>query len=333
MAKHKIVVIGGSAGALKSLIKILRELPEGFPAAIFVVIHTAPMNRGFLSAILQRNGKLTAETADDGTAIRAGHIYVAPPDHHLLIKNGCMKVTRGPRENGFRPALDPLFRTAAVGYGANVIAVILSGGGDDGVLGLAEVKRYGGVVIAQDPDDAESPSMPEHAIDQIEVDHVLPADDMAAVISGLVRKWTEDEPEVMSDQHPDTAEAGSDALDTGELPGPPTPFRCPECGGALWEIRDGQLFKYQCHVGHTYGSDSLAAAQADEVEQALWTALRALEESSALRRRMALHARERGMTAIADSYDDHAEESEARARLLRRTILSEPIPVKAPASS
>ena len=328
MAGHKIIVIGGSAGALKSLVKILRALPHGFPAAIFVAIHTAPINRGLLSAILQRNGTLPAETAIDGTSIRAARVYVAPPDHHLLVRNGCMRVTRGPRENGFRPALDPLFRTAAAAYGPNVIAVILSGGGGDGVLGLADVKRYGGVVIAQDPNDAASPSMPEHAIDQIDVDHILPADDMAAVISELVRKWTDDEGEVMGDQYPDTAEAGSDALDTGELPGPPTPFRCPECGGALWELRDGQLVKFQCHVGHIYGSDSLAAAQADEVEQALWTALRALEESSALRRRMASHARERGMAAIAESYDDHAEESEARAKLLRRTILSEQAPAK-----
>jgi len=320
MANQNIVVIGGSAGALGSLVKIVRSLPAGFPAAVLVVIHTAPDNAGYLAKILGQNGKLPAVTAVDGLPIQIGRVYVAPPDHHLLVNDGRLRVTRGPREHGFRPAVDPLFRTASASYGSRVIAVILSGGGDDGVLGLSIVKRGGGVVIVQDPHEADSPSMPARAIEQVTVDHTLPADDMAAIISGLVRQTGDEHLEPARVHPPDSAEVGTDALDTGSLPGPPTPFTCPQCGGALWERQHGDFVRYECHVGHAFSPDSLAAGQAEDVEQALWTALRALEESSTLRRRMAEHARDRGMTAIADAYEEHAQDSEDRADLLRRVI-------------
>lgn len=330
--RHHVIVIGGSAGALQSLLKIVRGLPVGFPAAIFVAIHTAPDNPGRLSTVLDQK-PLPAVTATDGLRIQPGHIYVAPPDHHLLIKNGHIRVTRGPRENGFRPAVDPLFRTAAAAYGPSVIAVILSGGGDDGLLGLSHVKRGGGIVIAQDPTEADSPSMPWHAIKQIDVDHTLRADDMAAIISGLVRERVDEGAgtAAVDDPRPDQAEAGTDALDTGTLPGPPTAYRCPECGGALWELRDGKLLHFQCYVGHAFSPESLASAHADSLDEALWTALRALEESSSLRRRMAEHARLRGMSGIADSYEDHARDSEARATVLRRFI-TDPADAKAESS-
>ena len=321
MTTRNIIVIGGSAGALGSLLKIIRDLPPGFPAAILVVIHTAPDNSGLLAEILKRTGSLPTVAATDGLSIQLGNVYVAPPDHHLLVKGGRLKVTRGPRENGFRPALDPLFRTASTAYGPGVIGIILSGGGDDGVLGLSHVKRRGGIVIAQDPNEAESPSMPRRAIQQIDVDHTAKAADIGAVIKGAIQKPAgEKDLEAVPAKRTDQAEAGTDALDTGSLPGSPTAFRCPECGGALWEVHDGDLAHFQCYVGHTFTPDSLAAEQADDLEVALWTALRALEESSALRRRMAAHARKRGMTTIADSYEEHAQDSEERARLVRRAI-------------
>jgi two-component system chemotaxis response regulator CheB len=327
-----IIVIGGSAGALASLRPLLRGLPAGLPAAIFVVVHIPPDSPGELAAILGKLGPLPAETAADGGRIRSGRIYVAPPDHHLLVERGHVRVTRGPRENRFRPAVDPLFRTAAAAYGPRVIGVILSGAQDDGVVGLQQIKALGGIAIVQDPAEAEAPSMPESAMRQVSVDHVLRPGDMAAILAGLVGTPVEEVPMANHEPKQDVAEVGLDALETGRLPGPPSPFTCPECGGALWELREGELIRFRCHVGHAYNGESLVAAQTDGLETAGWTALRALEESAALRRRMAEHARQRGMTAIARSYDEHAEESEARATIVRRVLVraARDTPVEAP---
>jgi two-component system chemotaxis response regulator CheB len=319
---HDIVVIGGSAGALRPVQNILRRLPAGLPAAVFLVIHTPPDSSGVLPAVLSKWGTLPAQNASDGEQIRAGRVYVAPPDHHLLVHRGHMSVTRGPRENRFRPAVDPLFRTAAAAYGPRVIGVILSGGQDDGAAGLAHIKRGGGVAIAQDPGDADAPSMPDSAIRQVDVDHVLSAENIAAVIAGLVQTPVEEAAMSANDEPRDPAETGTNALHTGSLPGPPSGFVCPECGGALWEVRDGELVRFQCHVGHGFSADSLLAAHSDGLDMALWTALRALEESAALRRRMADHARKRGMSAIAEAYEEHALDSEARAQIIRRVLVS-----------
>lgn len=323
MQTRDIVVIGGSAGALDALRRIVHGLPPRFPASMFVVVHTAPHSTGILPSILAKAGLLPAAHAINGEQIQSGRIYVAPPDHHLLIDRGHVRLTRGPRENRFRPAVDPLFRTAAVTYGPRVVGVILSGGQDDGVLGLSYIKRHGGIAIAQDPAEADAPSMPEHAIRQIEVDHVLPAEDMAAVLGGLVRAPLGEAIMTNQETGPDIAESGTDALRSGSLPGPPSAFTCPECGGSLWELKDGDLIRFQCHVGHGFNGESLVTAQADNLESALWTALRTLEESAALRRRMARHARERGMSAIAESYEAHAEQSEARATIVRGVLVRE----------
>jgi len=319
-----IIVIGGSAGALAALRRILGGLPAELPASVFVVVHTSPDNPSVLPAVLSKSGALRADEATDGAPIQPGRIYAPPPDHHLLIKRGHVRVTRGPRENQFRPAIDPLFRTAATVYGPRVIGVLLSGGLDDGVLGLSRIKRHRGVAIAQDPGDAEVASMPESAIRQVAVDHVLRADDMAAVITGLVRTEVEEDIMTANDEPPrDIAEAGTDALDSGILPKHPSPFTCPECGGALWELKDGDLVRFQCHVGHAFSAESLVAAQSDGLEGALWTALRALEESSALRKRMADHARRHGMSAIAEAYEEHAQQSEDRAKIVRRILVTD----------
>jgi two-component system chemotaxis response regulator CheB len=166
--------------------------------------------------------------------------------------------------------------------------------------------------------------MPQTAIRQVAVDHVLRTDDMVAIIAGLMRAPVEEAAVAANDRPPrGIAEEGTDALDSGELPGPPSPFTCLECGGTLWELRDGELVRFQCHVGHAFNGDSLVAAQSDALEGALWTALRALEESAALRRRMADHARTRGMSAIAEAYEEHAQDSETRARVVRRVLVTD----------
>jgi two-component system chemotaxis response regulator CheB len=327
---HDVVVIGGSAGALSGVKELLRGLPAGFPAAVFVVIHTAPDSAGALPSILEKAGSLPARTAVDGEPIRSGHVYIAPPDHHLLLKHGYLRVTRGPRENSFRPAVDPLFRTAALAYGERVVGVVFSGGRDDGTLGIVEIRRQGGVAIVQDPRQAEAPGMPESALSHAGADYVLRTEDMAAVVTGLVGHHIEEGAMTGTKNPPqDVAEAGADALASGSLPGPPSPFTCPECGGALWELREGELVRFQCHVGHGYNGDSLVVAQGEALEMALWTALRALEEGAALRRRMAKHARSRGMRAIAEGYDEQAQLNEDRAHMIRQVVTGESSPVHA----
>ena len=181
-----LIVIGGSAGALPALRQIVGRLPANLPAAVCVVIHTAPDNPSILPRLLSKAGPLPAAHAVDRQAIREGRVLVAPPDHHLVVEAGYVRVTRGPRENRARPAVDPLFRTAAHTYGSRVVGVILSGGRDDGVLGLSRIKQAGGIAIVQDPGDAEVPNMPEAALRQVPVDHVLAAHDIAAVLSGLL---------------------------------------------------------------------------------------------------------------------------------------------------
>jgi len=179
---HDIIVVGGSAGALEALRRIIAGLPRHFQAAIFVVIHSGSGSRQLMAAILERSGPLRASSPDDGDPIVAGRIYVARPDHHLLLERTTIRITKGPKENGFRPAVDPLFRSAARSHGARVIGVILSGGQNDGTLGLAAIKRAGGLTIAQRPDDAIVPSMPESAIQFARADCVLAAAQIPALL-------------------------------------------------------------------------------------------------------------------------------------------------------
>ena len=272
----RVIVVGASAGGVESLSRLVARLPADLPAAVFVVLHISASGPSVLPEILTRAGRLPAAHARDGEAIEPGRIYVAPPAHHLLVKPGRVMVTRGPKENGARPAVDPLFRTAARSYGPWTIGVVLSGGLDDGTSGLMEVKRYEGVAAAQDPGEAIFPSMPASAIENVRVDYVLPLDQLGPLLARLAREPVpaEQGAAFMSRnngaEQPDVAEVGTDALKSGDLSMPPSRFTCPECGGALWELENGRLLRYRCHVGHGYTADSLMAAQAEKLEDALW---------------------------------------------------------------
>ena len=322
MKGRRIVVIGGSSGGLEALRTIVAALPRDLAAAVFVTLHTSPDSPGVLDRVLTRIGTLPAQYATDRAPIVPGHIYLAPPDHHLLVKRDHMRVTRGPRENRFRPAVDPLFRTAASAHGQAVIGIILSGGQDDGATGLGAVKSAGGLAIVQHPGEAIVPSMPEAAMRHVDVDHVLPAKDVAAVLAGLVGERLETGEEAMArEPKRDPAEGGAHDIHQADRMGPPSPFTCPDCGGTLWQAEDGELLQFHCHVGHRYTGDGLVGAQDGALEQALWTALRALEENTELRRRMARRAHERGLSLIAESYEEQAHETEERAFTIRRVLM------------
>ncbi|HEY0134971.1 MAG TPA: chemotaxis protein CheB [Nannocystis sp.] len=313
--------MGASAGGLAALSEVLRGLPGSFRAAIFIVVHTSPDNPGLLPQILARSSALPVAFARDHEPIQPGRVYVAPPDHHLLLKRGYVRVVRGPKENGFRPAVDPMFRTAAHTHGARTIGVVLSGGLNDGTHGLAQIVESGGVALAQDPQDALIPSMPLSAIQNVEVRRVLRAVDIPAALIDLVGEAPSRRPP-LPDETPDIAEAG-DSLQIHTPPGTPAPYTCPECGGALWETSDtGKLLRYRCHVGHAYTAEILAAEQEHNLEMALWTALRALEENAALCRRMAERTASSGFAELARRYHTDADHSEERAALLRKVLQS-----------
>lgn len=305
-----------------------------------MVVHTSPDNPGVLPQILRRAGVLPVEFARDRDPIVVGRVYVAPPDHHLLLKRGHIRVVRGPKENGFRPAVDPLFRTAAATYGVRVIGVVLSGGLNDGTHGLANIVERGGVALAQDPEDALIPNMPLSAIQNVEVRRVLAAVDIPAALIELVAEAVVpamfdnfdafDAPDT-----PDNVEVG-DSLQVRTPPGTPTPYTCPECGGALWERAEtGKLLRFRCHVGHAYTAEILAAEQGQNLEIVLWSALRALEENAALCRRMTERTEAAGFADLARRYGEDADQAERRASVLRKilqeTAVRTPQPIDTPA--
>jgi two-component system chemotaxis response regulator CheB len=318
-----VICIGASAGGVGGLQQVIGRLPPGFPAAVFVVLHLPQAATSVLPSILNRAGKLPALHAVHDDPIVGGHIYVAPPGFHLTLEAGRMRVTRGARENGHRPAIDPLFRSAALEFGARVAGVVLSGLLDDGTVGLREIKRAGGVAIVQDPADTPWPSMPQNAMDQVEVDYCA----RPAAIGDLLVDLTSTERAAGVNQH-DVGRSEREVRvltmheDERDKPGEPSPYSCPECGGVLWELRDGDILRFRCRVGHAYTSDVLAADQADTIEKALWTALRALEEQAALKRRLAERARAKGNEAVAQRFEGQEVDLKRQAEQVRSLLLA-----------
>ena len=325
MRPHRdLVVIGASAGGLPALRTVLGDLPAELPMAVLVVVHSSPDNPGGLAEVLNRHSTYPVSYARDGAEISYGHVHVAPPDFHLTTDDGRLAVRHGPRENRFRPAVDPLFRSAAESHGERVIGVVLSGSLDDGTHGLAVVKSHGGVAIVQSEEDALVPHMPVSAAQAVAVDHVIPASRMAAVIAGLVGK-----PHRVARRSKEARSREKRAA--GDPPPPsdptrvPTVLTCPDCGGALWELEDHGRLRYRCHVGHGLTAEGLARAQNDGVEESLWRASRALAEHAELRRRMAARARKGRLGALASGWEREAEESERRGEEIR-SLLKLPSP-------
>jgi two-component system, chemotaxis family, protein-glutamate methylesterase/glutaminase len=313
---HYIVVIGASAGGVQALCEVMDGLPPNLPAAVFVVLHLAPHGHSALPAILSRLGCLPASHPADGEEIRPGRIYVAPPDRHLEVEDSHIQLSRKASENGHRPAVDVLFRTAARSFGPRVVGVVLTGNLDDGTAGLAMIKRCGGKAVVQDPKDADYPSMPESAIANVAVDHVLPLGDIAAMIRRLVY-----EPPTPEDYRPEEPDAMSEREeDDGSLTGTPSALTCPACGGSLFEKPGEKILHFRCRTGHAYSPESLAAEQTGTLDAALWAALRSLEEAAALARRMEKRAREHDNLAAAQRYQQRAREAEQHAVLLRSML-------------
>ncbi len=324
MLGHNIVVVGASAGGVEALANFVRTLPANLPAAVFVVLHISPQSPSMLPTILSHAGRLPALHPTDGTTLELGHVYVAPPDNHILLEQEHIRVVRGPKENRHRPAVDVLFRSAASSYGPRVIGVVLTGALDDGTAGLLAIKRLGGIAIVQDPEDALYPSMPQSALEHVKVDYVLPLVDIASTVVNLVTM------EVDTTMEQSTPEDIRNELSLARMDlsrqkndtrvGTPSQYSCPECGGVLWEIQDESLLRFRCRVGHAFSVDSMMAEQSDAIEEAMWTALKTLEEQVSISRKMAEQSRKDGRFLMAHRFEERQKQAEKRVDLLMSAL-------------
>jgi two-component system chemotaxis response regulator CheB len=311
-AEHHTVVVGASAGGVEALRRLVAELPPDFPASVFVVLHLPPNSHSALPQILERAGQLPVHHAVDGEAPVPGVIYVAPPDAHLILHHHRVSLLHGPTENGHRPAIDPLFRSAAAAYGPRVIGVILSGALDDGAAGLLAVSRAGGITMVQSPADALYPSMPLSALDAVPVDVVADVDVLSDRLVELTHRPLPRMARMPDGPHADYTERALEGGGAFEMNGRPSRFTCPDCGGSLWESVEETETKFRCRVGHAWTAAALLHQQADTLEQALWTALRALAERADLARRMrdqAAHHQRRYAVRILDRQLRELEEN------------------------
>jgi two-component system, chemotaxis family, protein-glutamate methylesterase/glutaminase len=323
MVGRDIVVIGGSAGSIEAVTEVVKGLPPDFPGSVFVVVHFPGSVKSTLPRILTRAGPLPARHVVDGEPIQSGRIYVAPPDCHLHLSDGHTRLTRGPKENGHRPAIDPLFRTAAHSYGARVNGVVLSGNLNDGTAGLQTIKQQGGIAIVQSLETALYPGMPRSAIDHVAVDYVAPPSEISQLLTRLVLERVQhSEVVLMPDISPDEDRQADEfaIADRHTQRGVPSTMSCPECHGVLWEFKDNELVRFRCRVGHAYSDEALLVHQSEQLEAALWTALRALEEHSALGRRLAARANSRGHSHSASTFTEQAMDAEHHASVIRSVL-------------
>lgn len=301
MALRNIVVIGASAGGVRALRTLVRGLPADLQAALFVVLHTPSGEKSLLPEILSYAGALPAAAAQEGSIIENGRIYVAPNDRHMLVERGRVRVVFRPRENLFRPAIDPLFRSAAFAYGARVIGILLSGTLDDGCNGLSEIAQRGGFAIVQKPSDAEFPELPLNAIQRVNVDRVLPVTEIARLLVGEVTKAVTEEETSMASAKPGRRFDG---------------ITCPDCYGPIYEEEGGSL-RFRCVAGHSYSPETMRIEHAKKLENALWSAIANFEEHATILRRLAQDKEGDGLPEDAADFEDEARRQEEHASELR----------------
>ena len=316
---HDIVVIGASAGGIEALKELVAGLPADLPAAVFVVLHLPPGGTSVLPDILDRAGPLPAEHVRDGVEITRGRIFVAPPDCHIQLNDGTAVAVAGPKENGHRPAIDPLFRSAAHAFGPRAVGVILSGTLDDGTLGLRAIKAHGGVSLVQDPETALHAGMPRNAIEYASPDRVGSPAELADLIVELANDPIENQDlegavTAMMNYSREVAKQ----TDEHPQPGETTGFTCPECGGAIWRSEDDNVISFRCRVGHKYTAESFASEQGHTVEAAVWASLRLLEERIVLMRQLAERFKDQPRTR--GHFETKADELEQHAITLRSMI-------------
>ena len=320
--RRDIIVIGASSGGVRILLEMGAALPTPVPASILLVQHIGT-HRSILPELLMRNGRNPAMHARSGLSIEPGQIYVAPPDHHMLVVGSELRLTREAKENHARPAIDPLFRSAAISMGPRVIGVVLSGRLDDGTAGLQAIKACGGVAVVQDPANAEAPDMPASARANVAVDHYVTRETLAGTLMRLVDEPISSPrvaapPELIQEFQLSLGEG--DAMEQLDAIGRTSKITCPDCNGVLWEINDSHPPRYRCHTGHAYTQRTLEHTQGTRTDEALWKALRALQEREALLGAMARACRARNDADEAQRLEAEAEHVKTHALQLQRIV-------------
>lgn len=328
LEKRNIIVIGASTGGFEAIKQLVAALPADLDAAIFIVWHMSPDMMGILPQVLTQQKTLPATNALDNEPISTNHIYVAAPDKHLVLEKGLVRTTRGPKENRFRPAVDPLFRSAAASYGSRVIGIVLSGALDDGTAGLWTIKSRGGIAIVQEPAEAAVPSMPESALAAVDVDYRVSIAEMAPLLVKLTAEMVTEANEVAMDEQKKTsrevrfAAQGRTFEQRQPAFGQLTPYACPDCHGVLSAITDGDIIRYRCHTGHAHSADSLLATITEKIEDTLWSAIRGVEESIFLLNNLGDHYAEKNQPKLAAMYFKKAQEAAVRADMVRQTVFN-----------
>jgi two-component system chemotaxis response regulator CheB len=322
MPHRDILAIGTSAGGFEALRFLARKLPADFPASILVVIHLSAEFHSSLDAILSRAGPMAASFAEDGEPLRRGHICIAPPKSHLLLDGDRVLLGRGPRENNARPAIDPMFRSIAACCGPRAVGAVLTGTLGDGASGLQALQQCGGITVVQDPADAAYPEMPVNALRAVRPEHVAGLHEMPALLARLARE-PEGPPVAVPDSiklETEIARSGNSSMSTLDRLGRRSVLACPDCHGVMWEIDEGDVVRYRCHVGHAYTADLMSLALDDSLRQALGCAARALDERIALARKLHRQSLDGGHRTLAESWARKVGEAENEAKILRDSI-------------
>lgn len=326
MPNRDLIVVGASAGGIEALQRVCAALPSNLNAAVLVVMHLSASANGMLPTLLSRAGPLAAGHPEDGERIEKGRIYVAPPDFHMIVETGRLRVVHGPRENHSRPAIDPTFRSAAVSYGRRVIGVVLTGLLDDGTAGLMVIRAHGGHAIVEDPRSALFPAMPQNALERVPDADVAPLAQIPVLLEKLIAEQLEPAQPSNSSDPLAESETRLSEIQMAEMqseahPGKPSEFACPECGGVLWEIEHDGMLRFRCRVGHAFTAQHLDAEQRQAIETALWSALRALEESVSLYRRMAERTCDSNHPQSHNVFRQRAENAQENAKNLREFLV------------
>jgi two-component system chemotaxis response regulator CheB len=322
MANRDVVAVGTSAGGVEALVFLAKHFHRDFPASVLVTIHLPSHARSELDVILSRSGPLPAFFASEGDVLKRGFIYLAPPNRHLILDGERLALGEGARENNSRPAIDAMLRSTAVCCAPRTIGVVLTGTLGDGASGLWAVRRMGGITVVQDPKDAAFSEMPLTALNRAKPDHVTPLSDIPALLENLVRQPAgEPRPVPRSIRYEvDIARNGHSSMDEMDTIGRRSVLACPDCGGIMWEIDEGDLSRYRCHVGHTYTAEVMSLALDENLRRALATALRALEERVALARKLKKQAAEGGHRLLAQTWEGKSREFEREMEVIRNSI-------------
>ena len=309
-----------------ALQELVASLPVDFKAPIFIVQHLSPTSTSLMPQILSRAGSLRAVHPKDGDPIEEGHIYLAPPDHHMLVEEDRILIKRGPKENRFRPSIDALFRSAAYNYGSRVIGIVLTGLLNDGTSGMWSVKRLGGLGIIQQPQDAAYPSMPTSVLEYVAVDYISPLTDIGPLLCQLTQEQVLPTPEIPMDELDRlklevSIAAQGDGFNMGILKmGELSPLTCPECSGVLVRFDENHLIRYRCHTGHAFTASALLSEVTKSVEDSLWKTLRGLEETIILLEQSNKHFAEVGNITVADQFLKKSQETQETAQSIRKLI-------------